>query len=300
MINLSQINPKTNLKETVHDYYKVPLVHQKNINVLRLGGQKVAVHNVPIGGGITLDFYSRFSNSTELFVVFHGANSDNNNFYPRFERVRSIKEKAPSFLSIADPTMQILDIPEMKLAWYLGGPDFDPMHSIAKVIRRAMGRTGAKYVAFIGGSGGGFAALRASSMWPNSLAFVQDPQTNVANYYPQTLRKYFGNLWQGWDRDALMRAFPERFDMVRYYGSFQPKNFVYYAQNETDTFHIENHYIPFAKVHGMETSLGANSNNSRYFALYKGERDGHGKITRVEFNSHFDSAVKFWRDNRLV
>lgn len=292
------VNPRTGLLETFHEYYRVPHVQQKNINALRLNGQPSAVHTAPLGNGMTIDFFSQFSSSDELIVAFHGANSERSQFYPRFERVHSLKTKAPSFLAFADPSMQIGIDSGLQLAWYLGGPEFDPMHAVAKVIRRAIGRTGAKHVAFIGGSGGGFAALRASAMWPGSLAFIQDPQTNIAVYIPSVVQKYFETLWPGWSRPSLLKAFPDRFDMVRHYQSLQPQNFVYYAQNSTDTTHVEKHYTPFLEVHGMKEDRGISAAKNRYFALYDGELSGHGKITAEEFNQHYDRALEFWRENR--
>ena len=68
------INPKTGLKETVHDYYKLPIVHQKGLGSLRFDGQLSAVHTVPYRENITLDFYSRLKRSDELIVTIHGAN----------------------------------------------------------------------------------------------------------------------------------------------------------------------------------------------------------------------------------
>ena len=292
------INPKTGLSETIHAYYRVPVVKQRNINALRLNGQRVAVHTVPLGGGLTLDFYTSFSAGEELFIVFHGANSETNQFYPRFERVASIRAKATSFINFADPSMQVGIEDGLQLAWFLGGPEFDPLHSISKVIRRAMGRTGAKHLAFVGGSGGGFAALRASAMWPGSLAFIQDPQTDISAYSPRVVQKYFETLWPGWSRHSLLKAFPERFDMVRYYQMYQPDNFVYYAQNSSDTTHVERHYTPFIAAHGMKEDRGLNAIKNRNFALYDGAGTGHGKITSAEFDIHFEQAMSFWRSGR--
>lgn len=292
------INPKTGLRETPHPYYRIPHVQQRNINALRLNGQRAAVHTVPIGEGLTLDFYSSFSAGDELFVVFHGANSATTQFYPRFERVKSVREKAPSFLNFADPTMQVGINDGFQLAWYLGGPNFDPLNDIAKVIRRAVGRTGAKHLVFMGGSGGGFAALRASAMWPGSLAFIQDPQTNISVYIPRVVKKYFETMWPGWSQPALLQAFPERFNMVRHYAALQPSNFVYYAQNSSDTVHFANHYMPFLEAHGMKDNRGLNAAGNRFFALFDGENQGHGKITAAEFDHHFAEAMEFWRGSR--
>lgn len=293
-----QINPQTGLNEELHEYYRVPLVHQRNINALRLNGQRKAVHTVPLGSGLTLDFYSSFAAEDELLVLFHGANSERSHFYPRFERVQSIKTKTDAFISFADPMMRLGVEKDMLLSWYLGGPDIDPLLPIFKVIRRALGRTGSKHVAFIGGSGGGFAALRASAMWPGSLAYIQDPQTVLANYIPRVVAKYFETAWPGWSRPSLLNAFPERFDMARHYQNLQPANFVYYAQNSTDTSHVDGHYKPFLQAHGMSTDKGINSTGNRNFALYDGKVNGHGKITPEEFDFHFSEAMKFWRSSR--
>lgn len=291
-------NAITGLKESAHPYYGIPHVQQRNINALRLNGQRTAVHTVPIGGGLTLDFYSTFSKHSEMLVVFHGANSEHTQFYPRFERVKSVKEKAPSFLNFADPTMQTGIDDGLQLAWYLGTPEFDPLHLIAKVIRRAIGRTGAKHIAFMGGSGGGFAALRASAMWPGSLAYIQDPQTNISVYIPRVVNKYFETFWPGWNQKSLLRAFPERFNMVKHYANFQPENFVYYAQNSSDTTHYENHYMPFLEAHGMKEDHGLSARGDRVFALFEGVNQGHGKITPAEFDHHFAEAMAFWRTQR--
>lgn len=292
------INPLTGLSETIHPHYAVPHVRQRNINALRLNGQHTAVHTVPLGDGLTLDFYAKLASSDELLVAFHGANTERSQFYPRFERVNSIKQKTPSFISVADPTIQTGIEDGLQLTWYLGTPEYDPLLMIAKVIRRAIGRTGSKHIAFVGGSGGGFAALRASAMWPGSLAFIQDPQTNIATYIPRVVDRYFQTFWPTWNQNSLLEAFPERFNMVQHYRNFQPRNFVYYAQNVSDTSHYQKHYLPFVAAHGMTVDRGVNPSGDRVFALFEGTNHGHGKITPDEFDHHFAEAIAFWRVQR--
>lgn len=292
------INPKTGLKETDHDFYGVPLVHQRGISTLKLTGQPTAVHKVPLGNGVTLDFYSTLRKSSELFVVFPGANTSKNHFYPRFERVYSMQPRVKSFMAFADPTIQFGLEQNMWLSWFLGGPGFDPMPVMFRAIQKALGRTGASHVAFIGGSGGGYAALRASAAWPGSLAFIQDPQTVIANYVPSVVDKYFDTMWSGWDSQKLMEAFPERFNMVEHYRTLQPRNFVYYAQSSSDKQHVAKHFAPFAEAHGMEPVAGTNRVGNRRLALYEGEVPGHAKITGDEYGAHLAAAIQFWRESR--
>lgn len=290
-----QINPRTGLKETRDSFYKIPLVHQKGIGSLKLNGQMTAVHKVPLGKGITLDFYAKLGKSDELFVTFMGANTADRHFYPRFARVSSMKNRVPALMAFADPTLLMDPAFEMRLAWYLGGPGFDPASAILKAIRKAQGKTGAKHIAFLGGSGGGLIALRISAMIPGSMAFVQDAATNIAHSIPRTVAHYFSTLWPGWDQEKLLQGLPERFDMVRHYASFAPQNYVYYSQNSGDQHYLEKHYTPFKEACGVKTVDGSNHDSSRQFVVYEGEKPGHGQITPAEFDFHFEAALTGWR-----
>lgn len=169
------------------------------------------------------------------------------------------------------------------------------MPLILRAVRRAQGKTGAKHVAFLGGSGGGFAALRASAMVPGSMAFVQEPQTNIAAYYPSVVDRYFNTVWPNWDYTELLKAFPERFGMVRHYTDRQPDNFVYYVQSRGAPRHLEKHYMPFAEAHGASKRSGSNRLHNRVFVLYEGDKPGHGKITAREFDHYYADAMKGWR-----
>ncbi len=45
------VNAKTGLRESHHDYYNLPIVHQKGLGRLRFDGQLRAVHTVPLPSG---------------------------------------------------------------------------------------------------------------------------------------------------------------------------------------------------------------------------------------------------------
>ena len=291
-------NPRTGLLESTHDYYRVPLVHQRGLGRLRFDGQLRAVHTSPYRDGLTLDFYSRLKRSEELVVTFHGAGDLTKLSYPVFTRVKSLAAKAPAMMSFADPTMLVDDERKMMLSWYLGGPGWDPLPSIITVIRKAMGKCGAKQVAFLGGSGGGFAALRASAMIPGSLAFIQDPQVTIAKYSTRVVQTYFDTVWKGWNARSLLSAFPERFDMAQHYRVSQPRNFVYYAQNATDRSHVIKHYEPFVEACGFTVGEQKIQGRKRFFNLYDGTNSGHGKITPEEFDQFYDEAFTWWRELR--
>lgn len=289
------INPRTGLEESHHDFYNVPLVHQRNIGSLKFNGQMTAVHTVPIPGGLTLDFYARLGRCDELIVTFPGAATAQNNIYPLFARVATFRRLTPAFIAFADPTIMMDAEREMRLAWFLGGPDFDPAPYILRAIRKAQSKNGAKHVAFVGGSGGGIPALRLSAMVPGSMAYLHEGATNVARSIPASVGQYFQTVWPGWDQGQLLKAFPERFDMVRHYQRTQPENFVYFAQSQDDSRFRNDHFAPFRDAHGVKSESGVTPGGTRHFALYKGEVPGHGKVTAAEFENHFSRALEEWR-----
>lgn len=289
------VNPITGLKERKHAFYKVPIVTQLSIGALKFNGQQTAVHSVPIGSGKTLDFFAKLGRSDELIVTFMGANTKDKNFYPRFSRVATFGPRAAAFMAFADPTLKLDATREMLLSWYLGGPEFDPAVTILKAIQKAKGKTGAKHVIFVGGSGGGFAALRLSSMVSGSMAYVQESATNIANSFPHAVTKYFDTMWPSYEATALLSEKPERFDMARHYAAADPRNYVYFAQSSHDDHYIKRHYSPFKDAVGVPGLEGISADGKRRFVLYKGTIVGHGNITSEEFWAHFDSALQEWR-----
>lgn len=280
------------MRETWNDHLKVPVVHQRNVGSLKFTGQVTAVHTVPLRRGLTLDFHARFGASDELFVTFHGAIPEGKHAYPRFERVASLRSKVKASIAFADPTIPADTSSAMRLSWYLGGETWDPMPAILDVVKKSHGKTGAKHVAFVGGSGGGFAALRASAMVPGSMAFIQDPQTRVLDYHPGPVGRYFDAMWPGHDKETVAAQFPERFDMAHHYATVKPENLVYYTQNTSDTDHVLKHLRPFQE--GQAPGPG------RVYALYDGVNRGHGKITPPEFDHHLDEATRLWREYRAA
>lgn len=291
-------NPKTGLPEGFDDYYRLPVVHQRSLGQIRLDGQLRAIHTAPYRPGITLDFYSRLQRSDELVVTFHGANDITKNRYPVFTRVKSLKDKATAMMSFADPTMLVDPERKMLLSWYLGGPGWDPLPAILQVIRKAQGKTGARHIAFIGGSGGGFAALRASAMVRGSMAFVQDPQTSIGAYIPRVTDVYFSTVWKGWSKASLLKAFPERFDMVQHYRNANPENFVYYAQNASDLSHVRKHLTPFREAQRIRSAGLGHRGKRRVLMVYDGQMQGHGQIQPDEFDRFYEDAFTSWRNYR--
>ncbi|MGV0369414.1 hypothetical protein ACUY29_11630 [Corynebacterium aurimucosum] len=287
-------NPETDLFEEPNHFMGLPLVHQRSLSSMKFRTRLQAAHTIPLENGHTLDFLSRLKSAEALYVVFHGAIAPDKLYYPRFERESSLRKLQAASLHFADPTLLHSKDRSMRLSWYLGGPGWDPILEIAHVVRTAMRQMGTENVAFLGGSGGGFAALRISALSPGSLAFVQDPQTEVMRYYTGAVRRYFDTMWPGQNRATLVQQFPDRFDVNHLYAHYIPNNFVYYYQGITDDFHRKGHYNPFLAAIGCKEGGRSYDTPNRKMVLAHGEIEGHGKITPQEFETHFELATKWW------
>lgn len=277
--------------EGLHDFYKVPVRVEADLQrSLKLDRPEILAH--PIPNGPHLQSYVRLTQGPTLRVVFHGAVRAGIDQYPRFDRVTTILRTNDSFLSIADPTL-VLDS-EMTLGWYIGNHEWSPDETIISLIREAMFVSGATNLILVGGSGGGFAALKYSRFFPNSLAFVFSPQTDVARYRGGSFPRLLKSGFQGMSEEDVKSTYPGRFDILEGYGH-QVENKVYYYQNLTDPAHITDHYLPFLKQVGIDGAMGDDAGGNIRAVLVPQQREGHGPPTAQEFEKHLAGALEFYQ-----
>lgn len=272
-------------------HYKVPIVHHASLDSLQLRKHEVAVHEVTLSPELSIDFYAKLKPSEVLYVSLHGAVPLAAPRYPHFRRVESMKDRVDSVLCIADPTLHLHHDDAFRLGWYAGGETWDPAPALADVVQQAMQSIGARRVMFLGGSGGGFASLQLATLFPGSMAFVQDPQTDVGAYYAGHRDRLFASTWPSWEQTDALSQHPSRFNMLHHYSTATPENFIYYRQSTSDDWHVRNHAKPFERA--ISDTPGAKSGRYR-FVYEEGEKPGHGKISPAEFDQHLTAAMDFW------
>ena len=95
---------------------------------------------------------------------------------------------------------------------------------------------------FFGASGGGFASLYYSRLFPESLAVAVNPQTVLRNFAPYTLRQFTERAFPGFTQAEVLDKAVCSDLRLPYARSFP--NYVVYLQNESDD-HVEKHLEPF-------------------------------------------------------
>lgn len=274
------------LGTTVQDFYEVP-VH-RHIDIPADGFQLgAAIHAFPTHEDIDLEFFANVVKGEILYVILHGAINLQRDGYPRFDHVSTNLAAGNPFVSFADPTLAAAQ--GLSLTWYLGTPGWDPQTDIGRVVSRLIDQVGAKHVVFIGG----FAAMRCSAQFSESLAFVCSPQTVVLDYKGRERKQYLDFALDGVSKNEMPTDLLTRFDLKATHASQDLANYVYYYQNLNDPVHIADHYNPFRRACGLTASEGIDPTGRRLFVLDDSERIGHGPPSPTEFQSHLALATQF-------
>lgn len=190
-----------------------------------------------------LPLWLRQRNRSDTVVVsFHGAVDRATRQPPVFMPSFPLRGNAPSQLAISDPAL--LEPGEFSLAWYSGQPGLALQQALPAVIGDVMRHLGASRVIFVGSSGGGFASLYYSWHFPDSVALVSVPQTNMRTYHKGHIRRCREGLWPGVSSDAALSDLICT-DVCQLYARKVP-NTVIYLQSAGDRFHLQSQMLPFA------------------------------------------------------
>lgn len=250
-----------------------------------------------LGRGIGLDAMLVNKESDVLLVALHGATNRKKMQLPRFEYFRTLRGTPYSSMYFSDPALELS--PRLELAWFTGWLELDLYPLISEWARRAAAAIGATHIIFLGSSGGGFAALQASTYLPRSLALPFSPQTSIDNYLVQGVRL---GAQRAYMRDVMPQLIPEdgleslqpnqhyfevlgerASTLLRY--SRPQRNLVHYVQNINDPSHIEQHYLPFKET------IEASANQSRVEFELQDDLPGHHPPTKEKMLSALEAAV---------
>lgn len=197
---------------------------------------------------------NRFKDTT--VVAFSAAVAKEVKTVPVFSGRRVTNGIPANLLLISDPSLQLDN--DLNLGWYQGNYKQPALEkTIHSIIQAFVKNTRA---IFIGGSGGGYAALVQNSLTPNSVAIAINPQTNIQKY------PYFGiYLEKAWNiAPDDLPSITIRTSVLESYSRPLTSNVVY-VQNTGDRIHVRDHWMPFKR--------STNENNLFEYCDYFG--DGH-------------------------
>ena len=200
---------------------------------------------------------------------------------PIFSMLRTMKEIEDSTLLLfSDPTLDLHA--GMRLSWYLGTERVNMHHEIARLIELHSQRVDAKRVVLAGPSGGGYAALQASSYLPDSSVVVSSPQVTLGNYFPSAVERAY-KVAAG--TNTPDEEWKRRTDAVAAFESVDFARDVFYLQNKGDTHHMQRHFKPFVDAYKKS------GNVERLRVITADQGAGHRAAKPEQIRHYIEKAI---------
>lgn len=196
--------------------------------------------------GYPIDFLVEDNSSDTTLVSFHAALGTKQKKLPVFTG-RSISDGLGlNRIFISDPSL--LAGEDLGLAWFLGTKDLLLEPVLEQIIESFQRALKARHLVFFGMSGGGFAALNFSRMFPGSLAIPVNPQTNVLMYAEDHWWNFAASCFSAKDKKDARRMISgiPSINLCEIYAS-GTENITLYVQNSKDP-HVASHLIPWCEA----------------------------------------------------
>lgn len=236
-------------------------------------------------GGLNIDVLYEPAGSETTVVIFHAALSRENVALPMFTGRRITQDGPVNRIYVSDPGLYA--DPELTLSWYAGTSTLPLQTVLPPIIERLVKDAGGDRLMFFGASGGGFAAMFYSRLFPESLAVAVNPQTILRNFPSYTLRQFTERAFPSFSQAEVLDHAVCSDLRVPYTDSFP--NFVIYIQNERDD-HRQKHLEPFLEAVG---------NIERVAVVFGDWGDGHvappNEYLR-DFLSKLTGNPRSWRE----
>lgn len=202
------------------------------------------------------------------FVTFAAALPSSAKTYPRFSSQRTAGLLNANLLAFADAGSGSRE--SLPTFWHLSTKRVDAQRYVPEIIRHAITSRSGTHLIFFGSSAGGFAALNYSAQFPDSVALVMNPRTNLLST-PIRFPGYAETTYPGANVDRLARRMPT--SMPALYSKSRG-NTVAYLQNTQDKNYYSHHFLPFVE---------ATSGQANVFVRAKPWGVGHVVPPRDEF-----------------
>ena len=204
--------------------------------------------------GSPLDILNEPAGSKTTIVTFHTAMSPKMRTLPIFSGGGITAGVGANLIFVSDPTLETDD--ELALAWFAGNKTQQIQRDLPGVLRHILVGQGAENVIFFGASGGGFASLYYSALFPGSLAISVNPQLIIKDYHEQAVLAYAAAAFGARNMTEAEGALSDKVtaDLRHIYrGGHQ--NSIAFMQNVMDTHHLFRHLAHFLEAVPQSRSI---------------------------------------------
>ncbi|WP_257274764.1 hypothetical protein, partial [Endozoicomonas sp. SESOKO4] len=112
----------------------------------------------------------------------------------------------------------------------------------------------------------------------NSLAIVNNPQTNILRYRKQHVAEFLDVAFKGIPNKEIEKKYINRLSLLHMFEYHKNMPEISYYQNLADKFHLNNHLLPF--LEGLESSC-FEKNKISLNTYYDGDK-GHSPMSKIQ------------------
>lgn len=219
--------------------YKANTILYPSLSAFYEDQLREGIQVLPFGDSV-LEILVEDRKSDTTLVLFHAAVDPNQTTLPIFIGHQLTAELEANLVFVSEPSLQF----GASIGWYTGDPDTNLQMELVKVLSHVQkGLNTSNHLLFYGSSAGGFASLYYSHCFPNSLAIVANPQTNIAKYHSAHVQKFLKRVW----KTTEITNVTAQTEVCSLYEESFP-NYVGYLQNADDDLHISEHCRPWAEA----------------------------------------------------
>ncbi len=194
--------------------------------------------------GVKYDFLVRLKDTSSNLLVFGSGAMVTRENLPYFQRHSWIYDMEDSMIFYHDPTLNLGDL---LAGWGQGTWDRYALKDIAAILTKLIekARVSPKNVLVYGSSCGGFMALMLGGFIRESTVLVNCPQTCLTRWLEFPIQSVFNLSYPSLSMQDVMKAFPERINVMKFYNQIKYVPKIYYWQNAACEYDMTNHLLPF-------------------------------------------------------
>lgn len=232
-------------------------------------------------GGVPFEFLIYPKDNADKAVIFGSGAFNSDIMSPPIFNRHKWRDDFGSATTIYynDPTLYL---GKLNLAWGYGDKDrhfLEDIGNILKIILKKLTVSNSNTM-FVGSSGGGFTSMILASMFKDSKVFVNNPQTDIRNYYVKHVRQLYEIVYPGEKVSGFSKLEPHRANVVEFFKKQKHVPKIYYAQNLYVKHDTEKHMIPFvSELSTLNENIFKDKVNMHF---YRNKEQGHNPISKEE------------------
>ncbi|AQM60324.1 hypothetical protein [Clostridium baratii] len=226
------------------------------------------------------EFLIRLNKQSNKTIIFGSGAYDNEKIKPPiFQRFSWENEFDCNLIFYNDPTLYLGNI---SLGWGYGDRGEHYLETISEILSKLLSKMSLKKedTIFYGSSGGGFMSIMLATLIKGTTAVVNNPQTDIRNYYENAVKLLCNAVYGDKDIEAFKSEKLERLSVIEMIKKEGYIPNIIYLQNIACRNDMINQFNPFIK--NIQLVNGEYFCNNINLTLYYNKEQNHSPISKKD------------------